>query len=198
MTSTTTRTLLLAALASPLFAHAEGHLGVTPVSAASLGFLHPLSGWDHLLAMVTVGLLGASLAGKHRFALPGTFLAAFGVGAGVALAGMPLIGSEWVISGSVLLFGAYLAFATVSKQIVYATVAVAALFHGHAHLAELPSGAGVVTYGLGMFAATAFLHVTGLLAGIGLQQRTPVATLRIAGGGIAACGAVLLGLLAAG
>jgi urease accessory protein len=193
------RAALLTAGAAPLFAHAEGHLNEMGSStAASMGFLHPMLGWDHLLAMVTVGALGASLGGRHRYALPGTFLGALVIGGLVALAGVPLIGGEWVISSSVLVLGAYLAWAAVPLNVMYGTVALAAMFHGHAHLAEMPAGAGVLAYGAGMLLATGLLHGLGSAAGHGLQRWTHGVTLRIAGGAIAAGGAILMGVLALG
>jgi urease accessory protein len=161
------------------------------------GFAHPLGGVDHLLAMVGVGLFAAVLGGRARWVLPSAFLTAMVVG---ALGGLAGIGNgapvEQLIALSVMAIGLPLALAA-RPPLAWATalVSVCALFHGQAHGAELPAGAGAATYIVGFVFATAMLHGAGLTLGLALQSAArqrfaPVA--RIAGSTITLAGLVLV------
>ena len=165
----TAATLALGGTAAPAFAHlAPGEYG----SFAS-GFTHPLFGFDHVLAMVAVGLWAALIGGRAIWALPVGFVSAMVVDFLLALAGigMPLV--EPMILASTVFFGLVVALALRTPTAVAAgLVAVFGLFHGAAHGAELGQ-AGVIAFGAGFVVNTALLH----LAGIGLG----LAALRIGG-----------------
>jgi urease accessory protein len=180
--------LMLAAGLSPAAAH-PGH--------AELGFLagfaHPLGGLDHLLAMVTVGVLAALIGGRALWLVPASFLAAMVVGAGLGLqTGLPLV--EPVILASVIVLGAAVAAgATMGAGVAMALAAAFALFHGAAHGAEMPAAMSTLAYGLGFVAATAALHATGIaLARLAERVGAGRMALRGAGGLVAAAGVALL------
>lgn len=136
------------------------------------GLAHPVSGLDHLLVMIGVGLFAATLGGRARWALPGTFVTVMALAAMAAMAG--LIGgapAEHLIALSVIVIGAPIALAyRPSLRSAMALVGLCALVHGHAHGAELPAAANATSFLLGFVLSTALLHATGALAGIGLAR----------------------------
>lgn len=139
------------------------------------GFLHPLSGADHLLAMTGVGLWAATLGGRARLALPAAFLAAMAVGAAYVTGfGFLHAAVEPMILASVILMEAAVALALRAPLLLaLPVVALMGLAHGAAHGLE-GSGAG---FGLGMLAGTAALHGLGLALGLTVNR----ATLRLSG-----------------
>jgi urease accessory protein len=176
---------LLLSCAQPAMAHTATGL---PGGMAS-GFSHPFVGFDHLLAMVAVGLWGARLGRPLIYALPVLFPAVMVVGAVIGMLGTPMPPVELIIALSVLVLGGCIALSV--KAPVWAAsliVAAFAVFHGYAHGQELPSAADPVGYSAGFVLATGLLHVTGI--GIGALQgwRGGMAVTRGAGVGIAAMG----------
>jgi urease accessory protein len=171
--------LALAALL-PVTAHAHHVPGENHSILA--GFSHPILGFDHLCAMLAVGLLAAQLGGRARWMLPSAFVAAMALGAALGAAGIALPFVEGGIWASLLVFGGVLAMAArLAPAQAAALVAVFAAFHGHAHGAEIPAQFSGLTFGLGVLAATALLHALGLLAGLGAQRLRQPAILRWAG-----------------
>ncbi len=177
----------------PLVAQAHpGHPGHDLEWDFSAGFAHPLTGLDHLLAMVAVGLWAAQLGGRARWLLPSAFVTVLALGAAFARAGFVLPGVEPMIAASVLALG--LLIGTAASLPVYASVALTGLFafaHGWAHGAEMPATPGVLGYGLGFTAATLLLHLAGLGLGLLIAPRSAQAT-KYAGWAIASGGVLLL------
>jgi len=181
--------VLFAALAFPAFAH------IQPGEAGGFvtGFLHPISGLDHVLAMVAVGLWGAQLGVPAIWLLPVTFPIVMAFGGLLGLLGIPLPGVEIGIAASALMLG--VAVMTDRKPPLYAAallVAFFAIFHGHAHGTELPPGQSGLLYSLGFVVATGCLHAIGIA--IGAIHRWPVGqvALRLAGGGVGLAGVFFL------
>ena len=179
----------LALLAPPAFAH------VQPGEAGGFvtGFLHPVSGLDHVLAMVAVGLWGAQLGAPAIWLLPVTFPLVMALGGFLGLVGVPLPGVEIGIAASAILLGA--AVMTERRPPLYAAAALVAffaIFHGHAHGTELPPGQSGLLYSLGFVVATGCLHAIGI--GIGAIHRWPAGkvALRLAGGGVGLAGLFFL------
>jgi urease accessory protein len=178
-------------LATSLFvpfaaAHNLGAHGAGFVS----GVAHPLTGLDHMLAMIAVGMWAVQLGGRAYWSVPLAFVGMMILGAVVAAAGLPLPVVESGIAASVLILGLLIAFsARMPIPIGMVLVGVFALFHGHAHGTELPQAASAASYGLGMLLATIGLHATGLGAGILFQRATVL--LRIGGAMIAGAGAMM-------
>ncbi len=158
------------------------------------GLGHPLTGLDHLLAMVAVGMLASRLSGVSRWMLPGSFIAAMIFGCALAFLSIGLPFVEGLIALSLLAFGALLCSnRALPPYLGCAVVALFGVFHGHAHGSEM-SGASLMTYGAGFVLATAALHAVGLLATLRFEAWTQQARafLRVTGGAIAFTGALLL------
>jgi len=187
--------LLLALSAAPSYAHLD------PLAHGSLaaGLTHPLSGLDHVLAMVTVGLWAALLGGRAVWLVPAAFVVTMTVGFGAALAGLPLLFVEPTILASVVVLGLLVAIAApVPVNTGMAVVAAFALFHGYAHGGEMGS-AGALPYAAGFAAATALLHAAGAAMAIGLLHLLGDAHGRLAArvaGGLAVAGGVALAISA--
>ena len=175
----------------PALAHAHAQSGET--SGFFTGFLHPLSGLDHIIAMVAVGLWGAQLGAPAIWMLPLTFPIVMAFGGFLGLIGVPLPGVEIGIALSGVLLGA--AVMTESRPPLYIAAALVAIFaicHGHAHGAELPPGTSGLTYSIGFVIATGLLHACGI--GIGIIHRWSYGrlALRALGGLISAAGVFFL------
>lgn len=160
--------LLLSALHSAALAH-DGSHGAGLVA----GLAHPFSGLDHLLAMVAVGLWAAQLGRPAVWVLPLTFPAVMAVGAMIGAGGVPLPGVEIAIAASIAVLGAAIVLSLKVALPVSATlIAAVALFHGHAHGAELPQAVSPLAYGIGFVAATLTLHGVGLALGFAVRHWT--------------------------
>jgi urease accessory protein len=173
--------------ASPAGAHTGG-----PVHGLTDGALHPLTGLDHLLAMIAVGAIAALGTWRRRpWAVVAAFLGAMVAGGMLGLAGIELPGVETAIVMSVIGLGLAVALAPRTDAAwVLALVAAAGLVHGTAHGAEAPTAANPLLYVLGFVAVTAGLHALGACGGVAVR-RAPA--LRVAAGvGLAASGALLL------
>jgi urease accessory protein len=153
------------------------------------GFLHPLSGFDHLLAMVSVGLWGAFLGRPLIYVLPVVFPAMMVAGAILGMFAVPLPPVEIGIALSVLVLGGCIAWPI--KAPVWAAslvVALFAIFHGYSHGKELPSAADPVSYSAGFVLATGLLHVAGICLGFLNDRPGGVVATRSVGGVIAVLG----------
>lgn len=187
------KTPLIAAGLALMPAAALAHPGHGPEAGAfAHGLLHPLTGLDHLLAMVAVGLWAALAGGRALWALPLAFVAAMLAGFGLGAAGIALPAVEPAILASVVVIGALVALAV--RLPLPAAVALVALFglaHGHAHGTEGPA-AGLAGYAAGFTLATAALHAAGLGLGLALGQAGRPMLARALGGAAALAGVALV------
>ena len=160
------------------------------------GFLHPLGGLDHILAMVAVGLFAVQLGGRALWLVPATFVATMAAAGLAGMAGLEIPFVEAGIALSVLVLGAAIAVRlTVPVAVAMGLVAFFAIFHGYAHGAEMPETASGFAYGAGFVTATALLHALGIGLGLALGRFADAVARRIAmiGGTAAALvGAVVL------
>lgn len=125
------------------------------------GIAHPLSGADHLLAMVAVGLWAGLCGGRAMGLLPSAFVGAMTLGFSLALAGLVLPGVEPMILASVIVLGALVALAVrMELRVATALVALFGLFHGWAHGAE--AGGAALAFAPGFVLATVLLHAAGV------------------------------------
>ncbi|RVC63883.1 HupE/UreJ family protein [Mesorhizobium sp.] len=185
---TTLTAVMLLAAALPAYAH----VGVGTTSSFTAGFMHPLSGLDHMTAMVAVGLWAALKGGKAIWAWPLAFVGVMLAGGALGMLHVPVPFVEPGILASVVALGQLVALAVdlpVSAGV--AIIGLFALFHGHAHGTEVPENAGGLEYIAGFAAATAVLHATGIAAALGLGTRLR-GFARAAG---AACAALGVGLV---
>jgi urease accessory protein len=174
--------LLLISIAVLWAGPAFAHTGAGVAGGFGAGFMHPLSGLDHLLAMVSVGIWGAFLGRPLIWALPVAFPLIMVVGGVLGILGVPLPFVEIGVSGSVIALGLAIAAAwRAPVAIAVAIIAVFALFHGHAHGTELPHAAEPAAYASGFVLATGLLHVSGIA--IGLLLALPGGTMLLRGAG---------------
>jgi urease accessory protein len=182
--------LLVAADAAAHPGHAASDAGMFA------GFLHPLTGIDHFVAMVVVGIWATQLGGRALWALPLSFLAMMAIGAALSLdGGAADIAAPTVESGiaaSLLVLGAAVAWTRrLPLPFVMLLTGSFAVFHGVAHARELPAFAEPFRYTLGFLAATSLLHASGIAIGLLLQRSVPVAA-RVVGVTTAVTGFALL------
>ena len=160
------------------------------------GVMHPLGGLDHVLAMVAVGLYAALLGGRALWLVPATFVGVMAIGGALGAAGYPLPYTEIGIALSVIVLGLAVALrASLPTLAAMALVGLFAIFHGHAHGAEMPADAAAVSYATGFMLATALLHGAGIAIGLAagrLAERGGWRIAQVAGGAIALAGVALL------
>jgi urease accessory protein len=157
------------------------------------GFAHPLFGPDHIVAMVAVGLWGAFLGAPAIWLLPITFPLVMAFGGVLGIIGVPIPGVEIGIAASAIVLGLMVALAARPPLwVAAALVGAFAIFHGHAHGAELPAAADAVAFSLGFVMATGMLHLCGIA--FGLLARWPAGRIavRTAGAAIALAGVAFL------
>lgn len=164
---------------------ALSHTGIGSTGGFVHGFAHPLSGLDHQLAMILVGVFAYRLGGRALWLVPLTFVVIMALGGALGVSGLSLPFVEIAIALSVVVLGAVIALGVRAPiALAMALVGLFAVFHGHAHGSEMPLDASGVEYGLGFMFATALLHAFGIALGflLGLSaERLGANTYRIAG-----------------
>jgi urease accessory protein len=174
---------------------AAAHVGVS--GGFEAGFSHPVLGLDHLLAMVSVGIISAQMGGKAIWTIPATFVLVMALGGALGMVDIGLFAVEIGIALSVVALGLTIATnAKIYPVAIYVFVALFAIFHGYAHGQEIPALATSWAYIVGFMIGTAALHLAGVA--IGYFSRTIVkgeTLLRYAGAMVAGIGLhILLGI----
>ncbi len=150
---------------------AFAHTGAGTAHGFTDGFAHPLDGLDHMLAMVTVGILAWQLGGRATWLLPASFLSLMALGGTFGVAGEALPWVELGIAVSVIVLGTMVALgAHAPIAMAMGIVGLFAMFHGYAHGAAMPFDASGVLYAAGFVQATAFLHITGIALGFLIER----------------------------
>ena len=184
---------IVAAILIALVPH-EAAAHITSVSGGFAGgFEHPLTGPDHFLAMLAVGIWGAQMGGRSVWMLPVAFPLIMTMGGIAGMAGLPLPGVETGIAVSVLVLGLSIAMVwRPVEPVPLFLIAIFAVFHGYAHGAELPQAADPASYAVGFVVATGLIHVLGIAIGLALNKPLHGALARGLGGLIAAGGIYFL------
>jgi urease accessory protein len=169
---------------TPMVAFA--HTGVGDTSGFVRGFGHPMSGLDHIIAMLMVGVFARQLGGRALWLLPIAFVSIMVVGGMLGMAGIEVPFVEIGIALSVVVFGAIVAFEIKAPAATaMGVVGLFAVFHGHAHGAEIPEVGGGVAYAAGFMIATALLNLSGIIAGFLMgkaREHYGSVVVRLAGG----------------
>lgn len=187
------RSWLAVATLFALIEPALAHTGTDTVFGFKTGFLHPISGPDHLVAMVAVGLWGAQLGAPAIWILPITFPLVMAMGGVLGVIGVPVPFVETVIALSAVGLGLVVALRLRPPLWTAAVlVAVFAIFHGYAHGRELPGAADPVGYGVGFVVATGLLHMAGILIGTITHRPLGAQAVRACGAAIACAGLFFL------
>ena len=156
---------ILALAATLVSTAAFAHTGHGDASGLSHGFMHPVGGLDHVLAMVAVGVLAFVAGGRALLALPFSFMAAMLLGGSLAMSGMELPLIEAGIGASIVVIAGLAALGYAMPVWAYsAVVAFFGMFHGFAHGAEMPLDGSGYAYAGGFLIATGMLHLTGIVA----------------------------------
>src|SRR5262245_27538036 len=180
--------LTLVPLTSAL-AHTGGGVAVGLQS----GFLHPLTGLDHLVAMVAVGLWGAQLGSPAIWALPITFPLVMALGGLLGVSGVALPLTEPIVALSGIALGLLIALRVTAPICVAAiVVGVFAIFHGYAHGRELPEAADPTAYAVGFVTATGLLHLSGIVIGLLVNWPAGARAVRACGAAIGCVGVYFL------
>jgi urease accessory protein len=163
--------LIAAATLTLIPTAAFAHPGMGDAHGFVQGFAHPLGGLDHLLAMVTVGLLAWQLGGRALWLVPASFVLAMAAGGALGVADIPVPFVEVGIAVSVIVLGTMVALGTKAPlAITMALAALFAVFHGHAHGSEMPLDAGSIAYGAGFLLASALLIAAGIALGAAIGR----------------------------
>jgi urease accessory protein len=196
MNSCVKRTAIAAAILIALTGAAAAHPGHGDAGGFAHGFLHPLGGLDHVLAMVAVGLYAALLGGRALWLVPATFVTVMALGGALGAAGYALAYPEIGIALSIVVLGLAVALRiSVPTLAAMVLAGVFAMFHGHAHGAEMPQDVSGYEYAAGFLAATALLHCAGIALGLGMGKLSELGGRRVAqaaGGAMALAGVALL------
>lgn len=182
--------LAIAALLIAYASAANAHESAGITGGFISGFLHPIFGWDHVVAMVAVGLWGAFLGSPAIWVLPVIFPLVMAFGGALGVIGVPIPAVETGIAASAVVLGGVVAFAVRPPIWIAAIiVGVFAIFHGHAHGTELPNAANPLAYSIGFVLSTGLLHLSGIA--FGLLVRWPAGKVAVqAGGGLIALAGV--------
>ena len=185
--------LAAVAAAALLPTPALAHIVAGPLTGFGGGFVHPLTGLDHFLAMFAVGVWGAQMGGRSVWALPVAFPLVMTIGGIAGMAGLVLPYVEIGIALSILVLGLAIACKWRPIEIVpLALIAIFALCHGYAHGVELPSAADPAAYAAGFVLATGMIHIIGIAVGLLLGKPLHGWLARGLGGVIAAGGVFYL------
>jgi urease accessory protein len=178
---------------------ALAHTGIGGTTGLAHGFLHPVGGIDHVLAMVAVGLLAALRGGAALWLVPSAFVTMMAVGGFLGMAGVGIPFAEIGIGLSVVVFGTAVALPRIMPvAAALGLVGFFAVFHGYAHGAEMPDTASGFEYGFGFVLATALLHLAGIALGLGIGKMGELEgrrVARVAGGSMALAGVTILAYL---
>jgi urease accessory protein len=178
---------VLALLLVPSIAHA--HVGSGEMGGFLHGVSHPLTGIDHLCAMIAVGLWAAQTGGRTIWTVPLAFVSVMLLGGASGMTGVHFPLAETGIAVSVLMLGVFIAAAV--RLRLPASILIVGLFalcHGYAHGAEMPATASALGYAGGFALTTALFHVAGIGLGVGLEKIASAKFVRFAGGAIGLCG----------
>ncbi|PZQ87244.1 MAG: urease accessory protein [Leifsonia xyli] len=190
---------LLTALAATVFLlpqAALAHTGVGDTNGFAHGFMHPIGGVDHVLAMVAVGILAAQLGGRAIWLVPAAFVGMMVVGGAIGMSGVDIPLVEVGIALSVVVLGLAVALGmNIPLVAAMALVGFFAIFHGHAHGAEMPETASCLGYGVGFVIATALLHAAGVGIGLAIGRIDSASAPRVtqvAGGAMTIAGVAMI------
>ena len=179
--------LVISFIPSTVYAHEGGNL---PLGGFLSGLVHPVLGYDHLLAMLSVGILSAQIGGRAIWTVPATFVGVMAFGGVLGIIDIGISITEIGIAFSLVILGSIIA-SERRLPIVLAMIGVGffAIFHGYAHGTEMPQTAEPVTYAFGFLTGTALIHIAGVLVGdISKRYQRGPQVLQVGGGFIAMVG----------
>ena len=183
--------ILFAAIPGVAYAHDGTNLGLGGFLS---GIVHPVLGYDHLFAMLSVGIISAQIGGRAIWTVPSTFVTVMAIGGVLGLMNIGLTVTELGIAVSLVILGLVIAAERrIPTLIVMIGVGFFAIFHGYAHGAEMPDTAEPFLYALGFLVGTALIHISGVVIGdISRHYESGKVILRIGGGLISLVGLLFI------
>jgi len=155
------------------------HTGAGIPSGFISGFLHPVGGTDHILAMFAVGIWAAQMGGRALWAVPVSFVSMMIVGAILGVQGIHIPFIEEGILVSIIVLGAFIVLGIKLPILLSSLIAGAfAMFHGHAHAAEMPLNTSGFEYGIGFVLATGIIHILGIAVAVGIRKISHLKTIK--------------------
>ena len=130
------------------------------------GFLHPLTGWDHIIVMVAVGIWAAQIRGQALWILPVVFVSVMSLGGVAGAASYIILGAG---AEAMILLSCFTISALIVRGIRFSApvniiiISLFAFFHGYVHGQEISASASLVSYTAGFVSATLLLHGAGIL-----------------------------------
>ncbi|MDH4415489.1 MAG: HupE/UreJ family protein [Rhizobium sp.] len=182
--------LAVLALATLIGPPAQAHVMDGPLGGFGSGFGHPLAGFDHLLAMLAVGLWGAQMGGRSVWTLPATFPMIMCVGGIIGMTGiLPDQPIEYGIAFSVIVLGAAIAAAWRAPEwVALVLIAAFALMHGYPHGVLAPRASDPAAFTVGFVVSTGVIHVIGIAIGASLKPIGGGRLVQAMGAGISLAG----------
>ena len=163
--------VLIAAITASWAIPASAHPGHDEASTFAAGFVHPFSGADHMLAMILAGIMAAMIGGRRSWLVPASFLSMLATGMVIGANAPPSSLTEFGIVGSVFTLAALVTLRMrLPLWVATALVGFFALFHGFAHITEIPANSERLLFGWGVVTATGLLLLCGMLAGLSMQN----------------------------
>lgn len=193
--SKTLRSILLALGLSLIPTVAYAHDGSqVPFGGFLAGLVHPVLGYDHLLAMLSVGILSAQIGGRAIWTVPATFVSVMAVGGALGYINIGLTATEVGIAASLIILGLIIAAEQrLPVRLAMLGVGFFAIFHGYAHGSEIPTTTQPVLYALGFLTGTALIHIAGVVIGdIAKHYERGRLILRVGGALIAVTGVLFI------
>lgn len=187
--------LCLSLIPTVVYAHDGSQV---PFGGFLAGLVHPVLGYDHLLAMLSVGILSAQIGGRAIWTVPATFVSVMAVGGALGYINIGLTATEAGIAASLIILGLIIAAEQrLSVRLAMLGVGFFAIFHGYAHGSEIPTTSEPVLYALGFLTGTALIHIAGVVIGdIAKHYQRGRILLRVGGALIALAGVLFItGLL---
>ena len=155
--------LLLCLIPTTVYAHDGSNV---PFGGFLAGLVHPVLGYDHFLAMLSVGILSAQIGGRAIWTVPATFVGVMAVGGALGLLGPGFNFVELGIAVSLIILGIVIAAERrLAIGVAMVAVGIFATFHGYAHGSEVPTTAEPFLYALGFLTGTALIHILGVIIG---------------------------------
>ena len=182
---------LFSTIPSVAYAHDGTNLGLGGFLS---GLVHPVLGYDHLLAMLSVGMISAQIGGRAIWTVPATFVSVMAVGGLLGLINIGLNVTELGIAASLVILGLFIAAERkIPTLMVMIGVGFFAIFHGYAHGSEMPDTAEPFLYALGFLVGTALIHIAGVVIGdISRHYERGKVVLRVGGALIAVVGLLFI------
>lgn len=186
-----TLAFLLSLISNIAYAHDGSNV---PIGGFLVGLIHPVLGNDHLLAMLSVGILSAQIGGRAIWTVPATFVGVMAIGGALGFTDINLTSTEMGIAASLVILGLVIAAERrLPIQLAMVGVGFFAIFHGFAHGTEMPETAQPVLYALGFLTGTVAIHIAGVVIGdIARHYKRGKRVLRIGGGLIATVGVLFM------